>query len=903
MAGPSKDRSDVRTTCPYCGVGCGVIVTPDGQGGASVRGDPLHPANKGRLCSKGSALGETLDLDERLLKPRVNGAEVEWDKALDHVAQRFRSTIAEHGPDSVAFYVSGQLLTEDYYVANKLMKGFIGSGNIDTNSRLCMASSVAGHKRAFGADTVPGCYEDLEKADLVVLVGSNSAWCHPVLHQRILAAKSERGSKLVVIDPRQTATTDAADLHLAIKPGADVALFNTLFSFLAKSAARNDDYINAHTSGLDEALLAAEAIELEEVSRQTGLSLEKIGTFLDWFSDHERTVTVYSQGVNQSSAGADKVNAIINCHLVTGRIGQEGMGPFSITGQPNAMGGREVGGLANQLAAHMDFAPADVDRVGRFWNAEQMASQPGLKAVDMFDAVEDGRIKAIWVMATNPVISMPDANRVKRALEDCPFVVVSDVVTTSDTLKLGHVQLPATAWGEKTGTVTNSERCISRQRSFLKPPGQARHDWDIVSDVARRMGFSGFDYQSEAEIYREHCELTSFENAGQRDLDLGIHQTIEQNAFDALEPFYWPAKSGPQTQVRHLSTKRFFAKGGYYTPDGRGRFIATPLRAPSSKPDSQHAFVMNTGRVRDHWHTMTRTGKTSRLSAHIGEPFLEIHPEDAALLGLADAALAEVKTTRGCAILRGLVTDRVRRGECFAPFHWTSRYASHGRVDALIASNVDPVSGQPEAKYTPVSIKPLSVDWYGVAFSRSEPGDELTSKLSYWSKARNAGGWTLEFAGRDNVCSAEAMAKLLLGASKNMASYDDVSLGKLHRAAFDVEGQLNRVCFINRSVPAFADRGWLSAQLGSMPDTHTRMAILAGRPPSGEGSGRTVCSCFGVGVNALKRAAWDGANTVEEIGEKTCAGTNCGSCKSEIDAMLASLSVEKATSSESVVAE
>jgi assimilatory nitrate reductase catalytic subunit len=470
----------IRTTCPYCGVGCGVAVS-----GGAVTGDREHPANFGRLCSKGSALAETLDDSRRLLRPQIHGIGTSWGAALSLIAAQFRKTIAEHGPHAVAFYVSGQFTTEDYYVANKLMKGFIGSGNIDTNSRLCMASSVAGHVRAFGADVVPGNYEDWEEADLVLLVGSNTAWCHPVLFQRLMAARASRGTKIVVIDPRRTATCEGADLHLPLALGTDVTLFAGLLAHLADAGATDRDWIDAHTNGFDAALASARhfAGTPEQVAAITGLAPQSITAFYELFAANARVMTVYSQGVNQSSAGTDKVNAIINCHLATGRIGRPGMGPFSVTGQPNAMGGREVGGMANQLAAHMKLDCADdVDRVRRFWRAPNMAARPGLKAVEMFDAVLDGRIKAIWIAATNPAASMPRADLVRRALEACPFVVVSDCWPT-DTTKFADVVLPAAGWGEKDGTVTNSERRISRQRAFRSPPGEARHDWWMFAET------------------------------------------------------------------------------------------------------------------------------------------------------------------------------------------------------------------------------------------------------------------------------------------------------------------------------------------------------------------------------------------------------------------------------------
>ncbi|WP_375282168.1 molybdopterin-dependent oxidoreductase, partial [Pseudooctadecabacter sp.] len=467
-----------RTTCPYCGVGCGVLAGADG----TIKGDPEHPANFGRLCSKGAALGETIDLDGRLLHPMIHGKRADWDTALDLVAAKFSAAIAEHGPESVAFYASGQLLTEDYYVANKLMKGFIGAANIDTNSRLCMASSVAGHKRAFGTDTVPGTYEDLEQADLIVLVGSNLAWCHPVLYQRIAAAKEARPNmRIVNIDPRRTATSDLADVHLSIAPDGDVALFNGLLAHLAKAGRIDAAFTSAHVNGVADAIQSAQASNLND----TGLTERELATFFQLWAGTDKVVTVYSQGVNQSQSGTDKVNAILNCHLATGRIGKPGAGPFSVTGQPNAMGGREVGGLANMLANHLEIDnPDHRAAVQSFWNSPTICTSAGFKAVDLFQACADGKIKALWVMSTNPAVSMPDADGVAAAIANVPFVVTSDMIEATDTNDLADVLLPAAGWGEKDGTVTNSERRISRQRSFLSPAGEARPDWRIISDVA-----------------------------------------------------------------------------------------------------------------------------------------------------------------------------------------------------------------------------------------------------------------------------------------------------------------------------------------------------------------------------------------------------------------------------------
>ena len=518
MTGTNKKPATVQTTCPYCGVGCGVSATQ-----SATRGDETHPANLGRLCVKGSALHETLTPDGRLLRPVVHGRESAWPQAVAEVARQIRESVALHGPGSVAFYLSGQLLTEDYYVANKLAKGFIRTPNVDTNSRLCMSSAVAAHKRAFGGDLVPGCYEDLELANLLVLAGSNAAWAHPVLYQR-MQASARPGRRVVVIDPRKTATSDLADLHLAIRPGTDTVLFNGLLVWLADQQAVDHGYLADHCEGFDASLSAAEsaAPSPEAVSRICELPVEDVITFYRWFAEEQRTVTAFSQGINQSSAGTDKGNAIINCHLATGRVGKPGASPLSLTGQPNAMGGREVGGLANTLAAHMDYDSLDArDRVARFWETEAVADGPGMKAVDLFDAVERGDIKVLWIMATNPAVSLPETHRIRRALDLCPTVIVSDCVRDTDTARHADILLPAAGWGEKDGTVTNSERCISRQRRFLPLPGEARPDWWIVSAVARALGHqAGFDYGKPADIFREHARLSGFENAGQRFFDI-----------------------------------------------------------------------------------------------------------------------------------------------------------------------------------------------------------------------------------------------------------------------------------------------------------------------------------------------------------------------------------------------
>ncbi|MGV1756977.1 molybdopterin-dependent oxidoreductase [Rhizobium sp. A22-96] len=873
---------ETKTTCPYCGVGCGVVASVGGDGKVSVKGDPDHPANFGRLCSKGSALAETIDLDGRLLHPEINGERASWDQALDLVAKRFGEAIAEHGPDSVAFYVSGQLLTEDYYVANKLMKGFIGSANIDTNSRLCMSSSVAGHRRAFGADTVPGTYEDIELADLVILTGSNLAWCHPVIYQRLAAAKAARPSmKIVVIDPRRTMSCDIADLHLAIRPDSDVALFLGLFAHLIASNAVDQNYVAEHTNGFAEAFATACAVSFNEVLDLTGLPAMQLREFYRLFAATEKVVTCYSQGVNQSSSGTDKVNAIINCHLATGRIGRPGMGPFSLTGQPNAMGGREVGGLANMLAAHMAIESAeDRNRVQRFWQSPGVAAKPGLKAVDMLRAVGDGRIKALWIMATNPVVSMPDADAVKAAIGACPFVVVSDILRETDTTQHGHVLLPSLGWGEKDGTVTNSERRISRQRQFLSAPGEARPDWWQMAEVGCRMGFSAaFSFRTAADIFAEHAGLSGFENDGSRDFDIGVHEAIGEEEYDALVPFQWPQPAGSAQQ-----TTRFFAKGGFYHTDRKARFVA--VEAPvSDRTNSQFPLTLNTGRIRDHWHTMTRTGKSARLSQHIAEPFAEIHPRDAMEIGVGDAGLVEIESPYGGVIVRALVTERQARGSLFVPMHWNDNFAARARIDIVVAPVTDPISGQPASKNVAVRARPFKPAHYCFAVSAAKPR-HLDS--AYWALAKTDGGWRTELAFNATPDDWVGWCRTTFDIPDRLEplGYADRASGDLRLAFFDGE-RLLAALFV-ASQPVAVARNWAIAQLSaSHGNLRKRFALVAGRPGADTvDAGATVCSCFSVGVNQIVIAIRGGCHSVEAVGKALNAGTNCGSCRAEIRGII-----------------
>jgi assimilatory nitrate reductase catalytic subunit len=875
-----------RTTCPYCGVGCGVLATADNSGGAAISGDPGHPANFGRLCSKGSALGETLGTEDRLLHPMIRCSKgtmerVAWSDALDHVAHRFAHIIARDGPGAVAFYLSGQLLTEDYYVANKLMKGFIGSANVDTNSRLCMASSVAGQRRAFGADTVPGCYEDLDEADLLVLVGSNAAWCHPVLFQRMLANKLERGARIVVIDPRRTDTAGDADLFLGLKPGTDTALFSGLLVQLADTGALDRDYIEPHTSGFEQALARARSIagSVAATSLATGLSEADVAEFFQMFRNTPRVVTMYSQGINQSAQGTDKVNAIINCHLATGRIGKPGASPFSLTGQPNAMGGREVGGLANQLAAHMGFTPPEIDRVRRFWQAPRVATHEGLKAVQLFEAIGRGEIKALWVMGTNPAVSLPDADAARAALKKLELFVISENVRSNDTVNTGaHVLLPAQAWGEKSGTVTNSERRISRQRAFLTTAGEAKPDWWIVGEVAKRLGFgAAFDFKSAADVFREHAGLSAFENNGGRDFDIGALQSLSDEAFDELAPVLWPVRLGDiQPQ------QRFFADGGFFTDDRKARFIAPEIPALRTETNAARPLRLNTGRIRDQWHTMTRSGLSPRLGQHLPEPFVEVHPDDAIKFGVSDGDFARVTTDYGQCMLRVAVSERQQRGMLFAPIHWSEETAATARVGALAAPFTDPFSGQPENKATPASIMPYEYVFRGFALSRVRL--ELPPQV-WWARVTVAGGYGYLFA--DNADLARWQSWLRSIAGSDLAEYKDFGGGVYRAASFAGDG-IAACLFVG---PARDAGDWNVVKnlfaLDALNEDQRRM-LLSGKSTDGlESCGPIVCACFGVGRTTICDAIAAGAGTAAEIGVRLKAGTNCGSCIPEMKRLIA----------------
>ena len=917
---PSSTKSTsttTQTTCPYCGVGCGVTATVAnntlGQT-VTVTGDINHPANFGKLCIKGSNLADTLALNTRVLSPmlgRKSQREItDWSTATDLIANKFQHCIDQYGRDSIAFYVSGQLLTEDYYVANKFVKGYLGTANIDTNSRLCMSSAVAAHKRAFGEDIVPASYDDFEQTDMVVLVGSNTAWCHPVLYQRIMQAKAQRDLFVVVIDPRFTSTCEAADLHLPILPGQDVILFNGLLQYLSQNGYADQEFITNFTQDLIQALRSSDAEQdLDQVAKHTGIAAEKIQQFYEKFASTAKVMTLFSMGVNQSSQGVNKANSIINCHLLTGKIGKLGAAPFSMTGQPNAMGGREVGGLANMLAAHLELEnPQHRQLVQDFWQSPLIAQHAGLKAVDLFHAVERGKIKAIWIIATNPVVSLPDADQVKRALEKCEFVVVSDICQNTDTTAYADVLLPALGWGEKDGTVTNSERRISRQRAFLDSPQDAKADWWAMSQVAQKMGFTGFNFENSHQIFLEHAQLSAHQNAALSQRNTAPHfryfnlqglAHLSATDYDELQAVQWPVWTKQQSEG---VVAQLYKQGQFSHANGKARFIPTPAIQPVHQTCNEFPLILNTGRIRDQWHSMTRTGLSANLSSHRAEPYCEIHPQDALKYGIKESELVELKSKWGKCVLRAMLSDNIRRGQVFAPIHWNDQFASDARIGKVVNPVVDAISGEPEFKHTPVIIHPFYSQWQGVFFVRhgfEKVVQSTIEKTVWWSKITTAKATRYELAARQKFGHTTEQIKALIPFQDESFEWLNIADPTAHISHSVVlnDGQLIASLYIAPKA-LLPDREWVAGlfkreRLSAMH----RKALLAGQPMSMTNhEGQIVCSCFKVGKNRIIDAIKT-QNITDEKQVTAClkAGGNCGSCLPEIRGLIKACQIEAAS--------
>lgn len=898
-----------HTTCPYCGVGCGVIadVISDTTTGMKliVKGDPHHPSNLGKLCIKGSHLADTVGLSHRVLYPQVGRhlqrQSTTWSDAVTQIAEKFTACIKQYGPESIAFYVSGQLLTEDYYVVNKFVKGYLGTANIDTNSRLCMSSAVAAHKRSFGEDIVPASYVDFEHTEMVVLVGSNTAWCHPILFQRIMQAKQQNNIFLVVIDPRFTATCESADLHLPILPGQDVCLFNGLLQYLIHHGHQDHAFVQSMTDDLQKAILASEnESDLAKVSAKTGIAIDSLIQFYEKFAHTEKVMTLFSMGVNQSSQGVNKANSIINCHLITGKIGKLGSAPFSMTGQPNAMGGREVGGLSNMLAAHLDLDNvAHQTLVQEFWQSPNIAHHAGLKAVDLFQAVERGDIKAIWIMATNPVVSLPDADQVKRALAQCECVIVSDICQDTDTTTYADIILPALGWGEKDGTVTNSERRISRQRAFLPAPEQAKADWWAICEVAKKMGFSGFDFKNSHEIFIEHAKLTAYKNTALhqhtstayfRYLNLAGLTTLNLTEYDELTPIQWPVWENHTLQ----NIEQLYGSSGRFShANGRAKFIATPVIDPVHQMTEEYPLILNTGRVRDQWHTMTRTGLSANLTHHLSEPYCEIHAQDALKYGVQHDGLVQVKSAWGQCVLRVKVSANIRRGQVFVPIHWNDQFASDARIGQVVNPVVDAISGEPEFKHTPVGIQNFQCEWYGTLYVNAQFHthiERFIQSVTWWVKIAATPAIRYELADRKPLHQMVSHLKAYLDFQDEAFEWlnlDDASAQMSHTVIL-YKNQLVATLYIAHQTQ-LPDRTWLNTlfkrqRLGAMH----RKSLLAGQAMSMTATeGPLVCSCFKVGKLRIIETIKSKKLTHEkEVTACLKAGGNCGSCLPEIRGLI-----------------
>jgi assimilatory nitrate reductase catalytic subunit len=829
-----EPRVEVATTCCYCGVGCGVLAKVEKQNEiVSVRGDPRHPANRGHLCAKGLSLHKA-DPSFRGLYPEIGNERVTWDRALDHVAAKFRETVGQYGPDSVAFYISGQLLTEDYYVFNKLAKGLIGTNNVDTNSRLCMASAVAGYKQTLGADAPPACYEDLDTAECVFIAGSNTAWAHPVLFRRLEAAQPRH---LIVVDPRRTETARAATLHLQIAPGTDVALFNGMLHVMRRQGWCDDEYIRRHTENFD----SLRDFSLQEAAAVCGIPADDIFAAARAFALSKSTVSLYCQGLNQSSSGTAKNVALINLHLATGQIGRPGAGPFSLTGQPNAMGGREVGGMANLLSAHRDLSnPVHREEVARLWGVRSVPEKAGKTAVEMFEAVRKGEIKAIWIACTNPAQSLPDQNLVHEALERAELVVVQDAYRNTETAAYADVFLPAAGWGEKEGTVTNSERRISRVRAAVPPPGEARADWKIAVDFARRLFPDGarlFPYETAESIFEEHRETT-------RGLDLDI-SGLSYAVLAERGPQQWPFPQGAAA-----GRKRLYEDGVFPTPSGRARFVPTPYKAVAEEVDESYPLRLTTGRLRDQWHTMSRTGTVASLFAHEPEPRVSVHPDDLARLEIKESELVKIASRRGHIYLRAAADPDVARGVAYVPMHWGARFlggAGRRGINELTIGALDPSSRQPELKHCAVRMEKANLPWRLIATSASGNVAALMESTGPLMSA-------VPYAVRTLVGRDRPALRLSLAAEK--APGEDV----LERVRQALGGDAT-VRSGDASDP------WLGA--GGAPER-----------------GRTVCNCFDVAESDISAFLGE-TKSLEALQASLKCGTNCGSCIPELRRMAA----------------
>ncbi len=924
-ASAATDTQTTRATCPYCGTGCGVLIESRQGRIIQVQGDPQHPANFGRLCTKGSTLHltatDSVTSQTRLLAPmrrEQRGKEptpLSWDSALEEAADKFAAIIREHGPDAVGFYGSGQLLTEDYYVLNKLVKGMIGSNNVDTNSRLCMSSAVAGYKATLGSDAPPACYEDFQHAQTLFIVGANTAYAHPILFRRIEdARRANPAMKLIVADPRRTETADMADLFLPILPGTDVALFHGMLHVLIVDGLIDMAYVSRHTQGFEVLQALVQDFTPEVVASTCGIPMDDLIQAARWFGQQTPTLSLYCQGLNQSSSGTDKNAALINLHLATGQIGQPGAGPFSLTGQPNAMGGREVGGMANLLSAHRDLAnPQHRAEVAALWGVDDVPAQPGKTAVEMFEAAARGEIKALWIACTNPAQSLPDQATVRKGLEKAEYVVLQEAFATTATCAFADLLLPATTWGEKDGTVTNSERCISRVQAAVEASGQARHDWAIFADFGQRLEKrltqrtahyragvpTLFPYETPESVWNEHRESTRG-----RDLDItGMSYAI----LESQGPQQWPMPEGAS-----VGQTRLYEDGLFPTEDGKARFVAMRYEPVAEQRDQRYPFSFNTGRLRDQWHGMSRTGTLGRLFGHVSEPAIELNPDDMVRMRLQAGDLVQVASRRGQIIAPAQPSDTIAPMQAFMAMHWGEEYLSGvdnkgqamSGVNALTVPTFCPKSKQPELKHAAVKITPAELPWRLLALAWLPDSEALavrealkpfmsafafTSCVPFGREPHDKGqvGVLFRAAGIE-AASAEVIARIetLMGVDgADVLRYQDKHRGQ--RRAMRMERSPDGL-----RLAAFVLAGDISAEAWIRPllqdellaDAYGRALLSPGATPpvAVVSKGKQICTCFNVTETAIvdTLAACQGdtdARLAQLQGQLKC-GTNCGSC-------------------------
>jgi assimilatory nitrate reductase catalytic subunit len=890
---------EVKSTCCYCGVGCGVLIQTEQGKITGVRGDPDHPANFGRLCTKGSTLHLSTRPEARLLYPelRRNRSDVRqrasWDESLDYVAERFAAIIREHGPDAVAFYISGQLLTEDYYVFNKLAKGLIGTNNVDTNSRLCMSSAVSGYKATLGADAPPACYEDIDHAACLFIAGSNTAYAHPILYRRIEDAKAKNPEmKIIVVDPRLTDTAQSADLHLAILPGTDVALFNGMLHVMLWEGLLDMAYINAYTEGFEALKNTVREYTPKMVADICGIKEADIITAAKWFGAGP-TLSMYCQGLNQSTSGTDKNAALINLHLATGQIGKPGAGPFSLTGQPNAMGGREVGGMANLLSGHRDLAnPEHRAEVAKLWGIESVPEQPGKTAVEMFKAIGEGNIKAIWIACTNPAQSMPDLSSVLAALDKAELVVLQEAFQGTETTGYADVILPASSWGEKEGTVTNSERRITHLNPAVTPPADARHDWEIATDFALRLGrlldnnndaAKLFPYTHPEHIFNEHRETTRG-----RDLDI---TGISYGLLDQSGPQLWPFPEGGDAGV-----KRLYADGIFQKENGKAQFANTIYKATAEKTDARHPLHLTTGRLRDQWHGMSRTGTVAQLFNHAEEPIISMNLGDMKRRSIEAGSLVKVSSKRGSLILRAQPSDEMMPAQTFIPMHWGSQFMNGLGSNALMPSAFDKTSKQPELKHAAIKIEKVELPWQMTVMRVCHDLhllQNIRTMLKYFDYAScglyGRGDGMVILRASHNATPDDSIIQQLdemLGMTEGMPmlNYNDAKRGISKRILVENK-QVTGVRLIGEILAA----EWLREVMtqGEFTEQLRRWALAPlSAPPTGNGSrGKIICNCVDVAENTIIDNIARGADLITLKNKLKC-GTECGSCVPELNRLI-----------------